>query len=56
MVARTIIANILTVMTNVLLLETDSDAQERLLEELVAHCRFAIERAGDRPSDQPGLQ
>lgn len=56
MVARTIIANILTVMTNVLLLETDADAQERLLEELVAHCRFAIERAGDRPPDKPGLQ
>ena len=54
-VARIIVVvNILTVMTNVLLVEPDATVQERYLDELVAHCKFALERAGGaaaRPGD-----
>ncbi len=55
-VARTIIVNILTVMTNILLLEPDAVVQERYLTELVAHCKFALERASCRVVHPATLQ
>ncbi len=45
MVTRTVAANILTIMTNVLLLEPDPRVQERYLKEMINHCNFALERA-----------
>lgn len=44
-VARIVNVNILTILTNVLLLEHDAALQEHYLREMVDHCKFALERA-----------
>lgn len=44
-IARSVTVNILTILTNVLLLERDSVLQERYLEEMVDHCSLALNRA-----------
>lgn len=41
------LASILTVLTDLVLLEPDSALQDRFQDELVAQCKFAIARAGE---------
>jgi AcrR family transcriptional regulator len=48
LVARTVNVNILTILTNVLLLEDDAALQERYLREMIDHSKFALERAAAR--------
>ena len=43
-VTRTIIVNLLSVLTDVVLLEPNPRLQERYLEEMIAHCSFALEK------------
>ncbi len=43
-ITRTVMVNILTILTNVLLLEEDTAMQDRYLQEMVDHCKFALER------------
>ena len=43
-IGRRIIVNLLSVLTDIVLLEQDGYLQERFLDEMVAHCRFALER------------
>ncbi len=43
-ISRTIAVNLLSVMTDLVLLEDDPNLQERYLTEMIAHCRFALER------------
>lgn len=49
-ITRTIGVNILTIMTNILLIEPDPRLQERYLEEMIHHCKFGLERAVARSS------
>ncbi len=47
-ISRTIAVNLLSVLTDLVLLEADPYLQERYLAEMIAHCRFALERASSR--------
>lgn len=44
-ITRTIAVNILTILSNVLLIEKNSALQEQYLQEMVDHCKFALDRA-----------
>lgn|GEM_PF-1947356 len=44
-ITRIVSVNVLTILTNVLLLEKDAVLQERYLEEMVDHCSLALNRA-----------
>lgn len=44
-ITRTVTVNILTILTNVLLFETDELLQELYLQEMVDHCKLALDRA-----------
>ncbi len=46
LVSKTVIVNLLSVLTDVVLLEQDPELQARYLDEMIAHCTFALERAG----------
>lgn len=43
--------NILCVLTDLTLMERDPELQSRYQEELVAHCMYALRRAGERCAD-----
>lgn len=45
LVSRTVVVNLLSVLTDVVLLEQDPCLQERYLKEMIAHCKFALDRA-----------
>lgn len=44
-ITRTVTVNILTILTNVLLFEKDELLQELYLQEMVDHCKLALDRA-----------
>lgn len=50
LVSRTVVVNLLSVLTDVVLLEPDPQLQERYLKEMIAHCTYALDKAvrGDR--------
>lgn len=50
LVSRTVIVNILNVLTDVVLLERDPCLQERYLQEMIGLCRFALEKGARRPA------
>ncbi len=43
-ISRTIVVNLLSALTDIVLLEQDPRLQERYLTEMIAHCRFALNR------------
>lgn len=45
-VTRTVVVNLLSVLTDVVLLERDPELQERFLNEMIAHCTHALNKAG----------
>jgi AcrR family transcriptional regulator len=44
LISRTVVVNLLSVLTDVVLLEQDSHLQDRYLDEMIAHCNFALDR------------
>ncbi len=50
-VTRTVVVNIMSVLVDVVLLEKDPELTRRYQQELVAHCLFALQRAGKTQSD-----
>ncbi|MCR9134638.1 MAG: TetR/AcrR family transcriptional regulator [Alphaproteobacteria bacterium] len=46
-VTRTVVVNLLSVLTDVVLLEDDPELQERFLREMIAHCTYALDKVGE---------
>lgn len=50
-ISKRIIVNLLSFLTDIVLLEEDPQRQEQYLREMIAHCRFALARVASRDSD-----
>lgn len=46
LVTKAVVVNILSVLTDVVLLEQDPKLQDRYLNEMVAHCTYALDKVG----------